>query len=92
MADDDQRIVLVRHAETAWSVSGRHTGTTDIALTETGRDKARRTAQRLAGQRFALVLTSPLQRAAETCRIAGFADVAAVRDDLVEWDYGEYEG
>lgn len=92
MADDDQRVVLVRHAETPWSVSGRHTGTTDIPLTDAGRDKARRTAKRLSGQRFVAVLTSPLQRAAETCRIAGFADVAQTRTELVEWAYGDYEG
>lgn len=95
MSDDttpDQRIVLVRHTETAWSLSGQHTGRTDLELTDEGRRKARRLADELAGRRFDLVLTSPLQRAAETCRIAGYADVAEVRDELVEWDYGDAEG
>lgn len=88
----DQRVVLVRHAKTAWSLSGQHTGTTDLPLTDEGRAATRLLAERLAGQRFARVLTSPLQRALETCRIAGFADQAQARDDLVEWDYGAYEG
>lgn len=96
MVDDtehpDQRVVLVRHAQTAWSLSGRHTGTTDLPLTDEGRTATRLLAERLAGQQFARVLTSPLQRAMETCRIAGFADQAEARDDLVEWDYGAYEG
>lgn len=96
MVDDterpDQRVVLVRHAQTAWSLSGQHTGTTDLALTDEGRDATRLLAERLGGDRFARVLTSPLQRAAETCRIAGFGDRAEAREDLVEWDYGAYEG
>ncbi|MEX0657969.1 MAG: histidine phosphatase family protein [Egibacteraceae bacterium] len=96
MVDDterpDQRVVLVRHAQTAWSLSGQHTGTTDLALTDEGRAATRLLAERLRGDRFARVLTSPLQRAAETCRIAGFADQAETRADLAEWDYGAYEG
>ena len=96
MVDDrehpDQRVVLVRHAETAWSLTGQHTGATDLPLTDEGRARTQRLRGRLAGERFGRVLTSPLQRAAETCRIAGFADRAEVRADLVEWDYGLYEG
>jgi probable phosphoglycerate mutase len=88
----DQRVVLVRHAQTAWTVTGQHTGTTDLPLTDDGRVATHRLAERLAGRRFTRVLTSPLQRAAETCRIAGFAQVAEIRADLVEWDYGAYEG
>jgi broad specificity phosphatase PhoE len=92
--DVDERrhhLVLVRHGETAWSKSGQHTGRTDLDLTEHGRAQAASIGQRLAGRRFALVLTSPLRRAAETARLAGFAD-AEPTDDLLEWDYGRYEG
>jgi broad specificity phosphatase PhoE len=85
-------VVLVRHGETEWSLQKRHTGRTDIPLTEAGRREAERVGRALRGRPFALVLTSPLQRAAETCRLAGFGDVAQARDDLMEWDYGEYEG
>ena len=85
-------VVLVRHGETLWSRSGKHTGRTDIPLTEEGRRQSERVGDTLRGQRFALVLTSPLQRAAETCRLAGLGDVAAFRDELMEWDYGAYEG
>lgn len=88
----DQRIFLVRHAETEWSLSGQHTGTTDLPLTPEGCALTHYLRPRLAAGRFARVLTSPLQRAAETCRIAGFAAEAEVRHDLVEWDYGTYEG
>jgi broad specificity phosphatase PhoE len=88
----DQRVVLVRHAQTAWSVRGQHTGTTDLPLTDQGRAATLPLAERLRGRRFAHVLTSPLQRAMETCRIAGFAGQAQPRGDLVEWDYGAYEG
>jgi broad specificity phosphatase PhoE len=86
------RIVLVRHGQTEWSVSGQHTGTTDIPLTEEGRRQARALGARLEGWTFARVLCSPLGRALETCRLAGFGDRAQVLADLREWDYGEYEG
>ena len=83
---------LVRHAQTAWSEAGRHTGRTDIPLTEQGRAQARELRGRLGGRAFALVLTSPLRRARETCALAGYGEHAQLRDDLMEWDYGEYEG
>jgi broad specificity phosphatase PhoE len=86
------RIVLVRHGETEWSATGRHTSRTDVPLTDRGRTQAQALRDCLQGWRFALVLTSPLQRAAETCRLAAFGDVAATRADLVEWVYGDYEG
>ncbi len=88
----DGTIVLVRHGRTAWSRSGRHTGRTDIPLDPEGVVEAEAVGGLLAGREFALVLTSPLQRAAETCRLAGFGDRAEVCHDLIEWDYGEYEG
>jgi len=84
--------VAVRHGDTAWSRSGRHTGRTDVPLEEEGRRQAVELGRRLAGHRFARVLTSPLERARQTCDLAGFAGVAEVCDDLREWDYGEYEG
>jgi len=87
-----QQIVLVRHGETEWSREGRHTGRTDLPLTKRGREEAAALGGALAGRRFALVLTSPLVRAAETCRLAGLGDVAVTRDELREWDYGRYEG
>jgi broad specificity phosphatase PhoE len=82
----------VRHGKTEWSSSGRHTPVTDVALTERGREQAAALATRLLGRAFALVLTSPRIRAVETCALAGLGDVAEVTEDLVEWDYGEYEG
>ena len=85
------RVFLVRHGETEWSVTGQHTGRTDIPLTEEGRRQAKRLGARLARERFALVLVSPLSRAQETARLAGFGDVAQVEPDLVEWDYGAYD-
>lgn len=85
-------MALVRHGETEWSRDGRHTGRTDIPLTEKGRREAGQLGAELAGWRFALVLTSPLSRAVETCRLAGFGDQAQSRPDLMEWDYGGYEG
>ena len=85
-------VVLVRHGETEWSRDGRHTGRTDVELTDQGRRDAEALGALLAGRRFALVLTSPLSRASETASRAGFGDVAEPCDDLVEWNYGEYEG
>lgn len=85
-------IVLVRHGETEWSATGRHTSRTDLPLTEAGRERARALAARFSGRSFALVLCSPLLRARETCELAGFGGVAELVDDLHEWDYGEYEG
>jgi len=92
MTSSTQQVFLVRHGETEWSLNGRHTGTTDIPLTEHGRQVARLLHPLLATESFALALTSPLQRARETCRLAGFGDVADVEPDLVEWNYGRYEG
>jgi broad specificity phosphatase PhoE len=92
MSDNLPIVYLARHGETAWTISGQHTGLTDLPLTERGERTARRLGERLKGLRFAAVLTSPLQRAARTCELAGFKSVAEVDKDLVEWDYGEYEG
>src|SRR5437763_1893186 len=83
---------LVRHGETEWSMSGQHTGRTDLPLTAKGEQRAREIERFLKGRRFGLVLTSPLQRARDTCRLAGYGDVAVIDDNLLEWDYGEYEG
>jgi probable phosphoglycerate mutase len=85
-------IWLIRHGETEWSLSGAHTGRTDIPLTEAGEEKARQVAQKLAGKQFSLVLVSPLQRARRTCELAGFGGAAQVDSDLMEWNYGDYEG
>jgi len=86
------RVVLVRHGQTEWSLSGQHTGSTDIPLTEEGRRHAAALGARLAGFEFARVLTSPMSRAIETCRLAGLDGRAEITDDLREWDYGGYEG
>ena len=83
---------LARHGETAWSLTGQHTGLTDLPLTEQGERNARRFQERLSGLSFLKVFTSPLQRARRTCELAGFGSVAEIVPDLVEWDYGEYEG
>jgi probable phosphoglycerate mutase len=85
-------VVLARHGETEWSLSLRHTGKTDLPLTEAGGRQATALGPRLHGWTFSLVLTSPLQRALETCRLAGYSQQAQLRPDLVEWDYGRYEG
>jgi probable phosphoglycerate mutase len=89
---EGHRIWLVRHGETEWSKSGQHTGRTDIPLTAMGERQGQALGRSLAGRQFALVLTSPLARARETCRLAGFASAAQPSDDLLEWDYGIYEG
>jgi broad specificity phosphatase PhoE len=86
------QVVLVRHGETEWSREGKHTGRTDVPLTERGRRQAYAVGAALRGRQFALVLTSPLTRAAETCRLAGFGEAAEQRDELREWDYGAHEG
>ena len=91
VGDHDREIVIVRHGETEWTLSRQHTGTTDIPLTDNGRRQAEAVATRLAGRHFDLVLSSPLDRAVETCRLAGFGDAAEITDDLLEWNYGEYE-
>jgi probable phosphoglycerate mutase len=88
MADE---VWLLRHAETEWSRTGKHTGRTDIALTDVGREVARELGRRLVGQDFAVVLCSPLSRARVTAQLAGL-ECSGLRDDLLEWDYGEYEG
>jgi broad specificity phosphatase PhoE len=85
-------VFVARHGETAWSLSGQHTGRTDLPLTPNGERNAERLGERLKGLRLAKVFTSPLQRASRTCTLAGFGAVAEIDTDLVEWDYGEFEG
>jgi len=92
MSEELPIIYLARHGETAWSLTGQHTGLTDLPLTERGERNAHQLGERLRGLTFAKVYTSPLQRAARTCELAGFGAVAEVDRDLVEWDYGQYEG
>ena len=86
------RIYLVRHGETAWSKTGKHTGRSDVPLTDAGRANAEKLRPALEGHDFKLVLVSPLQRARQTCDLAGLGGAAVVDDDLAEWDYGDYEG
>ena len=86
------RLYLIRHGETEWSLSGRHTGRTDIALTRNGESEARELGKRLLGIPFAHVLTSPLRRALQTCELSGLDQVPEMEPDLAEWDYGDYEG
>jgi broad specificity phosphatase PhoE len=92
MPNPKAQLWLIRHGETAWSLSGAHTGRTDLPLTERGKQRAEAIGRLLNGRHFALVLTSPMQRARETCRLAGYAGQAIIDADLSEWDYGDYEG
>jgi probable phosphoglycerate mutase len=89
---DAPEIWLARHGETDWSRTGRHTGRTDVPLSESGQREAAALGRALAGRTFALVLSSPLSRALETCRLAGYGQVARITEDLLEWDYGAVEG
>ena len=92
MSESLPAIYVARHGETSWSLSGQHTGITDLPLTDRGERNARRLGERLKGLTFAKVFTSPLQRAARTCELTGFGAVAEIDRDLLEWNYGEYEG
>lgn len=87
-----RRIFLIRHGETAWTLSGQHTGKSDIPLTEKGKEEARQLKDKLKPFSFEKVLCSPSQRAKETCHLAGYLEQAEIRNDLSEWDYGRYEG
>ena len=91
-SDENLQLWLIRHGETEWSLSGAHTSRTNIPLTERGKERAAKIRDYLAQRKFGLVLTSPLLRARETCRIAGYADVAQIEENLREWDYGIFEG
>jgi broad specificity phosphatase PhoE len=92
MSESLPRVYLARHGETAWTLTGQHTGLSDIPLTERGERNARRLGERLRGLTFARVFTSPLQRARRTCELAGFGAIAEVDPELVEWNYGAYDG
>ena len=85
-------VYVARHGDTAWTLSGQHTGLTDLPLTPSGEHNAKRLGERLKGLKFLKVFTSPLQRASRTCELAGFRDIAETDPDLVEWNYGQYEG
>ena len=91
-SDENMKLWLIRHGETEWSLSGAHTSRTNIPLTERGKERAAKIRDYLAQRKFSLVLTSPLLRARETCRIAGYADGAQIEENLREWDYGIFEG
>lgn len=92
VAREDRRIYLLRHGETEWSRLGKHTSVTDISLTKNGRAAAQRLRSVLANEPFGLVLTSPMRRARDTCELAGLGEAAIVEPDLMEWNYGDYEG
>src|SRR5215470_12359080 len=92
MSDHLPVIYIARHGETAWTVTGQHTGLTDLPLTSQGEENASRLQDRLKALKFTKVLTSPLQRVRQTCALAGFGSMAEVDGDLVEWNYGDYEG
>jgi broad specificity phosphatase PhoE len=92
MSESQQRLFLVRHGDTEWADAHRHTGMADVPLTGSGEQQARALAARLEGTQFARVFSSPLERASKTCELSGFANVAELDHDLVEWDYGDYEG
>ena len=92
MSYDEQRVCLIRHGETEWSISRQHTGTTDIALTQNGRAAAKLLGPVLAEQKFSVVLVSPMRRAGQTCELAGLGALATIDADLREWNYGKYEG
>src|SRR5881227_530809 len=92
MPTSHPQLWLIRHGETEWSLSGAHTGRTDLPLTPKGEQRAQAIGRFLNGRPFAMVLTSPLTRARETCRLAGYGDTAVVDENLREWDYGDYEG
>jgi broad specificity phosphatase PhoE len=92
MSEHFPTVYLARHGETAWSISGQHTGLTDLPLTERGERNARNLGDRLNGLRFTKILTSPLRRTIRTCELAGFGKFAQVEPDLLEWNYGDYEG
>jgi broad specificity phosphatase PhoE len=92
MSSEMPRLFLARHGDTAWTESRQHTGRTDLPLNASGEERARLLGERLRRFSFARVFTSPLQRASKTCALAGFSDMAEVEPDLVEWDYGHFEG